>query len=189
MVKKVVKKVQRKMSSNSSSNVITNKFNYLSSIINLHINHQEILAQKTGFLVAVSALILTIVLSVLFNSVVEEIPILIKGGLILLALGSAFSIIVTISVEKILPVKRVKSFHPLSLEEFHDEAKQLFYKDLVKTCSSNKFMFEDFSNQILEMKEDIFKKTAKIALAINFLTVPLFIMTMLIVIQLFISII
>lgn len=161
------------------------KSEYLSSIVNLHINHQVILAEKTAFLVAVSALILTIVLSALFNSSIQNIPLLIKSGLVLLAMGSAFSIIMSISVEMINPVKKVSSFHPLSLEEFHDEAKETFYKDLLKTCKSEKSMVEDFSNQILEMKEDIYKKTSKISVAIYCLTVPLFVMTILACIQMY----
>lgn len=190
--KKTIKKTatRRITSSNksfkkTSSKVHMSKSEYLSSIVNLHINHQVILAEKTAFLVAVSALILTIVLSALFNSSIQNIPLLIKSGLVLLAMGSAFSIIMSISVEMINPVKKVSSFHPLSLEEFHDEAKETFYKDLLKTCKSEKSMVEDFSNQILEMKEDIYKKTSKISVAIYCLTVPLFVMTILACIQMY----
>lgn len=164
------------------------KSEYLSSIVNLHINHQVILAEKTGFVVAVSALILTIALSALFNTAVGTIPDLIKYGLVLLAIGCSFSIVMTLTVEMVNPVRKVHTFHPLSLDEFHDEAKKSFYNDLVKTCSSEKSMIQDFSNQILDMKEEIFNKTNKISLAIYGVIIPLFVMTILSGIQLIISI-
>ncbi len=158
---------------------------YLSSIINLHINHQVILAEKTGFMIAVGALILTISLTIISQEYFKSLSLLLQLATIVSALGCALSIIMAVSVELVKPLKKVKSFHPLSLEEFNEEAKDKFKKDLIIVCDSKAKIIDDFSSQILEMKEEIYKKTKVISSGLYLLLIPLFIATLLICVYLY----
>ena len=81
------------------------------------------------------------------------------------------------------PVRKVQTFHPLSLEEFNGETRKAFHDDLVKTCSNDNAIVMDYSDQILNMKEEIYHKSRKISLAMFFLLVSLLVTTLFICIQ------
>ncbi|MFW5746645.1 MAG: hypothetical protein ACOCWQ_03815 [Nanoarchaeota archaeon] len=167
----------------------TPRFTYLNSIIHLHINYHLILEEKTAFLVAVAALILTIGISEILNPSFLNYPFLLKVAIIIASFGTAFSILISINAEKTAPVKRVMSFHPLSLTEFHEEAKTQFYMDLEKLCEDEEDMVRDYSDQIWHMKEEIYRKTQRIKWASALLLSSLFVGTLLAAIQLYIYII
>lgn len=161
------------------------KMTYLNSVTHLHINYDLVLAQKTAFLIAVAALILTISITGMLAEEFVSTPLLIRLSAIIIALGNAIGVLLLLSAENFKPSRLVKSFHPLSLEEFNEEANTKFKKDLGKLTSSEDAMLKDYSDQILYMKEDIFKKTRVIKLARKFIIYPLFISTVLVAIQLY----
>jgi len=161
------------------------KMTYLNSVTHLHINYDLVLAQKTAFLIAVAALILTISITGMLAEEFIATPILIRLSAIIIALGTAIGVLLLLSAENFKPSRLVNSFHPLSLEEFHAEAKTKFEKDIERLTSSEDAMIKDYSDQILAMKEDMFKKTRVIKLARKFIIYPLFISTILVLIQLY----
>lgn len=161
------------------------KMTYLNSVTHLHINYDLILAQKTAFLIAVAALILTLALTEMLKPSFIGWPPLLQISLALVALGNAIGVLLLLTAENFRPTKLVKSFHPLSLEEFHEEAKSDFEKDVERITTSEKAIIQDYSDQIFRMKEDMFKKTRMIKLARRFIIAPLFIATLFIAIHLY----
>jgi hypothetical protein len=160
------------------------KMTYLDSIIHLHINYDLILAQKTAFLIALSALILTISVGLMFHNSFESFPPLIKLAVIIVPLSNVFGVLTLFSAENFKPSRIVSSFHPLSIGEFREENKRSFKNDLERLLSKEESMIEDYSNQILSMKEDMYNKTRIIKLSRKFIILPLFVSTVLVAIQL-----
>lgn len=165
------------------------KVTYLNSVTHLHINYDVILAQKTSFLIAVSALILTLSISEILSSSFITLPSLLQISIGLIAVGNAVGILLLLKAENFRPSRLSKAFHPLSLEEFHNEAKKDFLKDVKNILSSENKIINDFSNQIFLMKKDMFRKTKVIKLARRFIISPLFVATILVAIQLYIFLI
>jgi hypothetical protein len=162
------------------------KFTYLSNIIQLHINYHLILAQKNGFLVAVCALVLTLGFTEILNPKFVAYPLMFQIAITVASLGGVLSIFQLMSAEKTEPVKKVTTFHPLSLTEFHDEAKIKFNNDLRNMCRNEKGIVLDYSNQILHMKETTYRKTKKMWLATAMLFGSLFLGTFLAAVQIMI---
>ncbi len=161
------------------------KVTYLNSVTHLHINYDMILAQKTTFLIAVAALILTISISEVLSASFVALAPLFQISIGVIGIGNAVGVLLLLRAENFRPTHLTKTFHPLSLEEFHEEAKKDFFKDIQKTTSSEKQIIEDYSNQIFVMKEDMYKKTRVIKLARRFIISPLFVATVLVAIQLY----
>jgi len=99
-------------------------------------------------------------------------------------LSNAFGVLLLFSAENFKPSKIVRSFHPLSIEEFREENTARFKKDLEILLNKEENMIEDFSNQILAMKQDMFEKTRIIKLSRKFIISPLFLATIFVAIQL-----
>lgn len=138
---------------------------YLGDIIKLHMDFDILLTEKIGFLVAIAALLLTLSISGIVAEGFSSYPTLIKFALIVASVGAAFSIIMSISAEKPEKIKKVKTFHPLSLIEFNEESSRKFNNDLHSILKNDEKIIKNYSDQTLHMKEQIYKKSRKVALA------------------------
>lgn len=162
------------------------KFTYLGNIIHLHSIYENMLTEKTGFLVAVAAIVLTVCATLMLGADFSTFPMAVQLAIITPCLGAALCVVLSISAERTDNIKRVTTFHPLSITEFHDEARQKFSKDIAKVLGNEVSVIDDYSAQILHMKEAIYTKNRNIKWAMNLLIFSLFGATLFICVQLFI---
>jgi len=146
-------------------------FNYLSDIVKLHMNYEILLTEKIGFLVAIAALILTLTISEIIGKRFLEYPILVQISLVIVSVGAAIGIILTLSAETPEKIKRVKTFHPLSITEFNEESSLRFNEDLKKI-----------------MKNAIYKKSRNVGIATKLIIGSVLFAAFLACIQLYIGI-
>jgi len=163
-------------------------FNYLSDIVKLHMNYEILLTEKIGFLVAIAALILTLTVSEIIGKRFLEYPILVQISLVIVSVGAAIGIILTLSAETPEKIKRVKTFHPLSITEFNEESSLRFNEDLKKIMKNDGHILRNYSSQIMNMKNAIYKKSRNVGIATKLIIGSVLFAAFLACIQLYIGI-
>lgn len=161
---------------------------FLGDILKLHMDYEILLTHKIGFLVAISALILTIALTGFLRKEFIGIPRLLKLGVIIAAIGASFCIIICLSAERPEDIRKIKGIMPLSTTIASEYSEAKAYSELKKIYGNKEKMLKSYSEEMLHLKKAVYEKGRKFTVAIFTLIACMLIAAGLAGIQLYITI-
>ena len=140
---------------------------FLGDALKHHMDFDILLTQKIGFLVAISALVLTLTLTVFFSNKFPGFSSLLKLGVVAASIGASFCLIICLSAEGPEFIKRTRKLDALSSTSITDLSSARFFEELKKTASDGRKVMKSYSDELFILKHKVYQKEKKFTFAIS----------------------